>query len=649
MAITIKDITELPSGLPDANEPLIFGRGTNLFTVTRDELFALISQGITDLSFRLIESNNLYDENSGVNILNNVDITIGAGELVFFNVDVIDANQTLSNNTYLIPLSSGVYNPLGATLTIDDLYLLKKEVLNNNFGGDANTVTYTESTLADVNNASPALDFSDSDLIYFLELDNGFYRFNGVNGLYGSGELQMTFNDLIQVGQAEITQESIIVTLKVNEQTKAEAVSQFNSMQPPVNIKDISSVKIRAILYDFTVTPIQVTTRIYSLISKPYNDVELTNGIYGAIANQITANHLLIDYETESSSEDVQASANEVIDLGDIDPDDIITFINSSLTGIVIQDSASAITLIKSIQSGFQTDYIYIGSGGTYGANDSQITASELQLLEQDTPGLLIDDSFSDTSTNPLENKVISTLRHFTTPLAGTLSVEQLKDYNNQHIIATDDLGIDVDETISDTFNLLLSVEPDKHINISKSGTATLNKTFLTQGVYLLSKKIGTEDFYVETLRQDFINVDNLTGDINLNNKNGKHNFTDKLTGDPCTFKTIKIQEYEVGCFEIIRNITTLEPTIVNSVDSLPIEYVGSTDFENDELAEKTIDIIIEAKPYAIEVFYKYISGGTVLSPNALVLIYFYQYRIYNDGGTFENEDCLKEYLKLIQ
>jgi hypothetical protein len=387
MAITIKDITQLPSGIPDANEPIIFGRGTNLFKVTRDQLFGLISQGITDLSFRLIESNDLYDENSGVNILNNVDITIGAGELVFFNVDVIDANQTLSNNTYVIPLSSGVYNPLGATLTIDDLYLLKREVLNSNFGGDANTVTYTEATLADVNNAGPALDFSDSDLIYFLELDNGFYRFNGVNGLYGSGELQMTFNDLIQVGQAEIIQESKVVTFKVNEQTTAEAVSQFNSLNPTVSIKDVSSFKLRANFTDFTVTPIQTTTRIYTLISKPDNDVELTQGNYGASANQITANHLLIDYETESTSQDIEQSANEVIDFGNIDPDDIVTFINNSVTDIVLQDSAIAITLIKSVQNGVQTDYIYIGSGGTYGdtAPDT-ILSSDLNPLDQDPP-----------------------------------------------------------------------------------------------------------------------------------------------------------------------------------------------------------------------------------------------------------------------
>src|SRR6056297_4110045 len=100
--------------------------------------------------------------------------------------------------------------------------------------------------------------------------------------------------------------ESKVVTIKVNEQTKDEAVTQFNSLNPTVSIKDVSSFKIRANFTDFTVTPVETTTRIYTLISKPDNAVELEQGNYGASANQITANHLLIDYETQSSSQDIE-------------------------------------------------------------------------------------------------------------------------------------------------------------------------------------------------------------------------------------------------------------------------------------------------------------------------------------------------------
>ncbi len=42
-------------------------------------------------------------------------------------------------------------------------------------------------------------------------------------------------------------------------------------------------------------------------------------------------------------------------------------------------------------------------------------------------------------------------------------------------------------------------------------------------------------------------------------------------------------------------------------------------------------------------------SGDTVIDPSVAVLIANYKTRIQNDNGTFENEECLKQYLNLIQ
>ena len=51
MAITIKNITELPSGTANASSPFIYGVGDNLFQSTLQNILDLVSQGISDLSY----------------------------------------------------------------------------------------------------------------------------------------------------------------------------------------------------------------------------------------------------------------------------------------------------------------------------------------------------------------------------------------------------------------------------------------------------------------------------------------------------------------------------------------------------------------------------------------------------------------------
>ena len=225
---------------------------------------------------------------------------------------------------------------------------------------------------------------------------------------------------------------------------------------------------------------------------------------------------------------------------------------------------------------------------------------------------IVVDDAFSDTSTNPLENRIVSTLRHFTTTLKENLSVSQVKTYNNQHIITSGNFAIDIDESLTDMFNLLLSVEPTKHITINPSGTATVNKTFLEEGVYLLTRKKGTDEYFVETLRQAFLNK-NLTGtDLEITNKSGEHLFlnTEEGTTQVLGNTAYNITEATDGAFTKIRSNTSSEPTINNNIssDTRPVNLVGLTEFSADDLSGKDIDIIIEVKPYAFEVFYIFIA-----------------------------------------
>jgi hypothetical protein len=200
MALTIKNITELPSGTPTATSPFIYGVGDNLFRSTLQAILDLTAQGITDLSFSNIDTTVTYIDGSAANPLNAVNITIAPGELTFIRLKVISTDNLLTENTYLVPLGAGTYNPLGTTLAFSDLILVEKKIISLNPSG-SNTVTYVATDLADINSRNPALDFSDTTKIYFVDLDDGFYRFVGTAGLYGFGELQMVQGDLVSVEQ----------------------------------------------------------------------------------------------------------------------------------------------------------------------------------------------------------------------------------------------------------------------------------------------------------------------------------------------------------------------------------------------------------------------------------------------------------------
>ena len=200
MSITIKDITELPAGTPVGTSPIIYGNGTNLFRTTLDYILSQVTAGITDLSFNTVPTLTTFVEGSGLNPMGGINLTITAGQIWFIDITVISTDGNTTKNKYLIPLGAGVYEPLGTTVGIDDLILIEKSAIGGNPSG-SNTTTYVATDLADINDEDPALDLTDSNLIYFIDLDDGFYRFTGVNGLYGLGELQMVQGDLEEIQQ----------------------------------------------------------------------------------------------------------------------------------------------------------------------------------------------------------------------------------------------------------------------------------------------------------------------------------------------------------------------------------------------------------------------------------------------------------------
>jgi len=105
----------------------------------------------------------------------------------------------------------------------------------------------------------------------------------------------------------------------------------------------------------------------------------------------------------------------------------------------------------------------------------------------------------------------------------------------------------------------------------------------------------------------EFENKDLAGSTIQVNSKSGVHYFADITSGNPVDISPFNIDELTVGAYAIIRSSTTAEPVVNNNADSKPVEKIGYTDFVLDELSGKVIDIIIEIKPFAVEVSYRYV------------------------------------------
>jgi len=113
-------------------------------------------------------------------------------------------------------------------------------------------------------------------------------------------------------------------------------------------------------------------------------------------------------------------------------------------------------------------------------------------------------------------------------------------------------------------------------------------------------------DDYIKN-KPEFENKELAGSTIQVNSKSGVHYFADITSGNPVDISSFNIDELTVGAYAIIRSSTTAEPVVNNNADSKPVEKIGYTDFVLDELSGKVIDIIIEIKPFAVEVSYRYV------------------------------------------
>ena len=252
-----------------------------------------------------------------------------------------------------------------------------------------------------------------------------------------------------------IVDESKVFIVRVNEHSVANVVEAFNTSTQIFNIRDVSGVHIMAIRSGFENGNFFSTSRVYKLISHPAGQVPLKPGLYGNNFKQIELVNLkIVKIEQDSTSQDIEETINTVLDLGDIGTSSVEAHINNSTTIRTIANFELSTTLIKSIISGNQTDYIYKGSGGTYGnGQNDQLVAGDLQLVNQETEGIP-DNSIAEAKLTQAVRDKLNTLQATPETLATASQITVPLD----RVMGTDFTG-----TVTDIENFVINTSTTVH------------------------------------------------------------------------------------------------------------------------------------------------------------------------------------------
>jgi hypothetical protein len=247
MDITKVNIEQLPSGEIQLTSKVMFGIDEFLHTDTVQNLLDLLGVSTTNVQPRLVDLDVTVLEENLNTFLNTVNITIAQGEIIFLRFFVIKSNGLLYRVTYTIPLTQGVYVPIGGFVDFDEFILINTEYLG--VEADANTITRSFNNLGEINTADPAIDFSDDTKVYIVILDSLPYLFEGTLGFYGDGELQMELTDL-----------TLLISPIGVETVSGNIVDNTDPANPIVTLPSQSTILIEATLSDLGVSTFDEVT-----------------------------------------------------------------------------------------------------------------------------------------------------------------------------------------------------------------------------------------------------------------------------------------------------------------------------------------------------------------------------------------------------
>lgn len=150
-------------------------------------------------------------------LLDNNGLMVAENEIIVLTVlDTIAG--TLVQKQYLWKLGKGSFSPIGSANISQKLLELQPRFINeitaDELTNSPQAIVYDFGTINNtvlevINGASPARDYNNEEKIYYIRATkdgvNLLYNFIGINGIYGSSELQMNESDLVLVYSSQNT------------------------------------------------------------------------------------------------------------------------------------------------------------------------------------------------------------------------------------------------------------------------------------------------------------------------------------------------------------------------------------------------------------------------------------------------------------
>lgn len=110
-------------------------------------------------------------------------------------------------------------------------------------------------------------------------------------------------------------------------------------------------------------------------------------GVYGVGGTQIQPINIQVVYSGQPDNGDIiNNPTTQFINLGEIYSYPIETVVNTSPTPIVVQGQEEGYVVFKTLISGSEVNYLFLGEGGIYGGSYLQTTADDFQVLSDLTP-----------------------------------------------------------------------------------------------------------------------------------------------------------------------------------------------------------------------------------------------------------------------
>jgi len=448
-------------------------------------------------------------------------------------------------------------------------------------------------------------------------------------------------------------------TFAVNPNNISSILNQINNAST-FEIKDPSSSLIRANKLSINID--ESSTKIYKILNKQA-------GVFGNGQTPLTSSDLELIYFRNPTAGDVEDDPNTVVeDFGNLGSTELIDHINGLATSITIAPSGNPITILKAVVNSQTESYIYTGSGDDYGANDSQITASELELLEQESTlpnpvlkrydegngvGYRLADSDPNNHGNIGKNAVDLSYSNAPSTINGATG-----DYSYAQGINTKASGFSSSAQGGDTeakgyashaegldTNATSEASHAEGKNTIASGYASHAEGESTEASGYASHAEGQrtiasgEYSHSEGLKNYARSEAEFSGGEYGTDYTPANDATDRLVN----FGNGTSNSNRSDAFTIFKNgaVKFFKDKLSNIANAMAGMFILNTNDNN----RPTIHNGADWKGLAYEDEIPLVTKNEILDLYSLV----YQQKVTIDGGIFENDSCLKEYLNLIQ